>query len=130
MFNDKEVEMIIATILGFFIWYIYYGFECFLNGGTLGRNQYTMHFHLAWQELTWVLPGGRKRKGRYVKDNVIGDIENGHILGCPWSYKEIRQHNLYEAAANKILPGLPHFLFTHILLPFLPLIFYFIFYRT
>jgi len=90
-----HVMLWIALAAGILFWYFWYGLECFLNGGTIMRHPWLFHFPLLYEEITWILPGGRKRRLDYVHGNV-------------------------ELA--KTLPGIPHFIFTHILIPFGPAI--------
>lgn len=111
----------ICLIIGFILWYFYYGLECFLNGATLGRNQYTMHFSCLWEELLWVLPGGGERKAQFVRDR-IGDFPRGSFAG--YAYEDIRKYNRYKEVGRAVLPGLGHFILTHMILPLSPLLFY------
>lgn len=113
----------IALIVGFVLWYLVYGLECFLNGGSLGRNQWTMQFVLLNQEISWLLVPGAKVK--YLKEHVILDcFEHGAICGSTkgWDYQEVREQNLWRECANDVLPGWGHFIGTHILLPLFPLL--------
>lgn len=83
----------IALIPGFVVWYFLFGLECYMNGGGIGRNQHTMPFYWLWQEWLWLGPGGWERKMKLCRGN--------------------------EEMARS-LPGLPHFIFTHIMIPFGP----------
>ncbi len=85
--------IIISLFFGFILWYCYYGVECAINGGTICRNQWFFHFPLLWEEFKWILPGGFNRKLNYTN----GDIE-----------------------LAKTLPGIPHFIFTHMFIPLIP----------
>ena len=82
--------VILLLIIGFIGWYLFYGAECHINGGSLGRNSWTMHFPLMLEELMWILPGGWAKKLKHCN----GDIE-----------------------LAKTLPGVIHFVCMHILLP-------------
>lgn len=113
-------ELIFLTLcLSLAAWYLYYGVECIINGMTFRRNPYTVPFTEAFTELTWVLPGGGRRKGNVIRD-AIGWSEHGAMCGWrrSWSYKEIRDGNLYDECGADMLPGLTHFFLTHICLPF------------
>ena len=88
---------LLLLVIGFALWYFYYGLECFINGGSLGRNPYTMHFPLLWEEFQWLLPGGWEKKLK-----ICDGDEN----------------------LAKSLPGWLHFIGTHICIPFAPLIFW------
>lgn len=85
---------VLALICGGVAWYFIYGLELWLNG-MMKPN----HLRGLWEELLWILPGGRRRRIAYVRkfDQKISDT---------------------EAAA--MLPGLWHFLFTHVGLPLGP----------
>lgn len=95
----------VLLIVGFALWYLYYGAECAINGANIARNPYTMHFKLLWEELTWIVPPSKKTKIEYF-------INMG--------YSQQEAENLI-----KELPGIKHFVFTHIFIPCLPLILYF-----
>lgn len=117
--------MIIALCLtvGFIFWYVLYGLELYMNGAFLNKN--ASHFSCFLQELRWILPGGSKLKGEYIK-KIVGDYEYGSMCSSTdsWDYKEIRENNLYEKVGNAMLPGLSNFLFIHLLVPFGPLTLY------
>lgn len=113
----------IAIIIGLVIWYFYYGLECYLNGSTL-------IFLCLWQEITWILPGGRKRKGRFVRNEIIcyeegKELYDGSICASnngTWRHKAVVEGDLYEQCGEDILPGWKHFLCVHVLIPLMPLI--------
>lgn len=92
----ETIWVVVALLCGCVVWYFWYGLECWINGGTIARHPWLFHFPLLWEEFTWILPGGWNRKLEYVD----GDA---------------------ELAAT--LPGVPHFFFTHLLIPFGPAIF-------
>lgn len=84
----------ILLIVGIALWYVYFGFECFVDGrDAFGRSPWLMQFVCLWEELTWVLPGGTARKFRVA-------------LGNPFIVST--------------MPGLLHFLLVHVVLPFGP----------
>jgi hypothetical protein len=89
--------IIITAVCGLIIWYLLYGAECAINGGFIGRNQYFMHFPMLWEEITWIMPGGWKRKLKYCD----GDKELAETL-----------------------PGVVHFCFMHIAIPLMPTLLY------
>ena len=84
---------IIALCIGLTVWYFYYGLECILHGG---GSRKLMRLKLLAEEISWILPGGESKKLKYCN----GDKELADTL-----------------------PGFFHFVFTHILIPFSPLIF-------
>jgi hypothetical protein len=86
--------LIFLIILNLGIWYILYGLECYLNGGSIGRNQFLMVFQCFYEDLLWVLPGGISRKIKYCNE-AFGNLD----------------------MVDK-LPGIPHFIFMHICIPF------------
>ena len=90
---DQYLFFSLALGFGLVVWYFYYGLECFINGGSLGRNPYTMVFTLWFEELTWLFPGGWEKKLKLCH----GD----------------------EALARS-LPGFWHFLIVHVVIPFGP----------
>ena len=87
-----EVIIIGCFILGHIMWYVLYGLECYMNGGS--KSPYYYYF---LQDLTFILPGGWRRKLNYCK----GDID-----------------------LAKSLPSIFGFLFTHIFIPLIPLFVY------
>ncbi len=107
----------------FCIWYVLYGVSCALNGATLNPgNQFLMPFRCFWEDLAWVGPGSRKRKGDYIR-NQVRDWDGAMCSSTDsWDYDEIRKHNLYEEVGMKMLPGWKHFLFMHICVPFGPVL--------
>lgn len=117
--------MIIAFCLavGFIFWHFLYGLELYMNGASL--NEGNIRFSCFLQELRWILPGGSKLKGEYIKKSM-GNFEEGSMCSeyDSWDYKEIRENNLYEKVGNAMLPGFTNFLFIHVLVPFGPLILY------
>ena len=48
-----EVIIIGCFILGHIMWYVLYGLECYMNGGS--KSPYYYYF---LQDLTFILPGG------------------------------------------------------------------------
>jgi hypothetical protein len=105
--------IIFMLVLGFVFWYLYYGMECYINGGSLGRNQFSMHFSLLWEEFLWFLPGGFDRRVDYLLEcKVINpDVAD-------YSEQEIRE------ITKEMLPGRLHFVLTHGVLPLIPLLIY------
>lgn len=96
-------------VLGFILWYAYYGAECAINGGTIMRNPWTMHFPLLWEEFVWALPFiGPERKVDYIFEIYGDDV----MKICPY------------CAARNMLPGRLHFVLTHILIPCIPYLIY------
>ncbi len=111
---------LVVTVSSLAFWYCYYSCECAINGGFFTRSikwwQVVPHFLL--EEILWLSPwGGTRRKAYIVK--LISGWDDGYI--GRYTYKEIRQKDLYSQAASEVLPGWGHFLFTHVLLPFGPL---------
>lgn len=102
---------LLAITCGFGLWFVYYGLESYMNGG------YSI-WRCFKEEVSWFLPGGRKLKGDYIRKMVDGWNGDGWI--GEFSYKEIREDNLYEKVGSKVLPGRIHFLLTHILIPLIP----------
>ena len=95
--------MIIAILIlvaSVAFWYVLYGLECFMNGGTIGRNQFLMPFQCLVEEAKWIVPiwGWRQRQLYSEK------------RGCP------------ELA--KTLPGPFHFFLMHVAIPFAPVLSY------
>ena len=110
--------MIIPVMCAFGLWYLYYGVQSFLNGGSIGRDPLLMPFQCFWEELLWQIPGGTARKIAYVRENVVGDGD-GVVLGNTerWDYGEVRSQNLYAACARDVMPGAVGFWLTTVLVP-------------
>ena len=98
--------MTLGLICAFVLWYLYYGFECALNGGNLGRHPLLMPFQCFWEEVLWNIPGGFRRKMEYVRENVIGDWD-GAVLGRTrsWRNEEVRVQNLLSACTHDVMRG-------------------------
>lgn len=115
-----------CLFVGFCLWYLYYGLECWMNGATMSRNQYLMHFSCLWEEFLWALPFyGAYLKGEYIREQ-ISDFEHGAMCSSSgsWDYSEIREKNLYKKVGKAMLPGTWHFVCTHIVFPLMPLFAY------
>lgn len=106
--------LLIAMSTGILMWWLLYGLECYMNGSTdINR--------CLREEISWVLPGGRKRKADYIRA-LVGRSDHGWI--GEFSYESIRRDNLYEVVGSLVLPGFWHFCFMHILIPLIPLLCY------
>ncbi len=120
--NLNGGAMITGLIAAFVFWYLFYGFECALNGASFGRHrtidQLMMPFECFWEETLWNIPGGFKRKVLYVKENVIGDWKHGVVCGNTrqWEHAEVRKNNLYEACARDVMGKARYFWLKTILL--------------
>ena len=84
--------IIAAGIFGFIVWYALYGIECVINGATGG---FSMPFLCLWDD---------------IRFNVLGG----------WQRRLIAANGDEEWAAE--FPGWGHFIRTHILLPFTPMV--------
>jgi len=107
---------IASCVAGLIFWYFIYGLNCALNSGQLGRHWFFFPFQCFWDEIKWNFPGG---KAHYIKINIVGSFEDGSVCGSKrtWSFREIRERNLYAECGKDVLPGIPTLLF-EILLPF------------
>jgi hypothetical protein len=110
----------LSLSLGIGLWTLYYGIECCCNGGTMLR--------CLKEEISWFLPGGTRRKGRYIKENVISGLASGVIMGWrkSWRYEAVAEYDLYEECGKDVLPGRLHFLIVHVVLPLAPLTVWFL----
>lgn len=92
--TQESQMMVVALLFGLSVWYLYYGIECAINGGMLGRRY--PRLDCLREEITWILPGGYAKKLRHCGGNrTLADT----------------------------LPGIPHFIGIHVLLPFGPVIY-------
>jgi hypothetical protein len=97
--------MIFSLMFMVFLWYLYTGMECTLNGGDLGRRYpWLAPLQYFWQELTWSLPGGMRKKAAYIRERVELS-EHGTIGGRQksWDYHEVREAQSYAACAKDSL---------------------------
>ncbi|KKT91053.1 MAG: hypothetical protein UW92_C0019G0008 [Candidatus Jorgensenbacteria bacterium GW2011_GWA2_45_13] len=103
-------------ILGLIIWYLFYGLECFINGGTIGKSRFFFPFECLWNEILWNLPGGKET---YVKKHIANSSIDTAVCGSKqvWRSAEIRKKNLYFECGKDILPGFFH-LFLVVSIPF------------
>lgn len=76
-----------------------------------------------YEEISWVMPGGRHRKGKFIKA-LMRDMTHGYL--GDYTYETIREQNLYEQVGQKELPKWYDFVFNHILIPFGPVTIYLI----
>lgn len=109
------VHVAFALVIGFALWFMYYGCECFINGDTSIWRSF-------WKELLWFLPGGDARKGAYIRKMV----EHGNGVICSengsWEYEAVRKGELYVPCGRDVLPGRLHFVITHVCIPLGPLV--------
>lgn len=109
--------MITGLVCAFVLWYIYYGAESFLNGGTAGRHPLLMPFQCFWEEVLWNIPGGFARKVEYVRKNVVG-YWNGSVCGSTrsWNYEEVRAKDLFVACTRDVMRGTVNFWLTTLII--------------
>ena len=94
------LQVLIYFAVGFAFWYVYYGLETYLNGGST-RGKWWV-FKCFWEEILWFSPGGLARRTEYIRKLVHPEGDNfGYI--CNYTYAEIRRRNLYEKVAKKSL---------------------------
>lgn len=98
----------ILIFCNYFIWYLYYCMELFLNGGNNSNIIKSLK-----EEIDWVFSS--KARANYIK-SLMGTFEEGY-LGS-FTYSKIREENLYDEVGKEVLPGPCHLFFTH----FCPLI--------
>lgn len=113
--------IIISLIIGLILWFLYYSLELGLNGVS------DTYLNCLRQEWLWATSS--KARADFIRDHIEG-CELGTMCsfsGKSWRYSEIRDNNLYSEVGKAMLPGLPHFLFTHIFLPASPLLIFLIF---
>ena len=87
--------------IGFAVWYIVYGLEAYMNGGSLGRGRWWL-FKCFWEEVQWFLPGGLAKRANHIRALVKPNSNDRGYLGG-YSYEEIREYDLYEQVAKKSL---------------------------
>ena len=108
------VQIILSCLFAFVFWYIYFSFVYFLNGGNVGRNQLTMVFELFREDILWNIPGGLKKKTEYIR-NIVDNNEIG-FLG-DYTHEQIKNENLYEECAIKLIPSTLSFWSQTIIVP-------------
>jgi hypothetical protein len=128
----NENIALLLLLVGGALWWLLYGLECFLNGG----SGPFMHLKCLVQDASWLIPYFRIK---FVKEMV--EYGNGTICLSPplyhqiycfftkkkieyssITYQEVREKRLYRLVARQYLPGLFHFVFMHFFVPLLPLI--------
>ena len=104
--------------IAFGFWYMFYGFETYINGGNLGRHVFLFCFKCFWEELFWYLPGGLKLRAAYIQERVI-NFEEGVICGSKrsWSYRAVRERNLYKECAKDVLHSPFYFWTFYVFMP-------------
>jgi len=88
-------------IVAFISWYIFYGFEMYMNGGSIGRGR-TWVFKCFREDLRWFSPGGLAVRTEYIRQKVAYR-PNVHGFIGGYGYEQIREQNLYELVAKKAL---------------------------
>lgn len=87
--------------VGFLVWYLHTGLECYLNGGFIGRDRNSVLKYF-WEEMQWFLPGGLAKRTAYIRDMVKPRANINGTIGGYW-YAQIRDQNLYEVVAKTAL---------------------------
>ena len=86
-------------IVGFsFHWWI----EYMLNDGGGSARDVLDGFR---EDVSWAIPGSRKRRGEYIRRLIMDCGENAIGSMGGYSYEEIRRDNLYEKVGAIMLPG-------------------------
>lgn len=88
-------------VAAFLVWYLLYGLELWLNGGSLGHGRFWV-FEGFWKELGWFLPGGLAKRADYVREWVKPRPNVSGFIG-EYRFEEIREKNLYEVVAREAL---------------------------
>ncbi|MCC6934297.1 MAG: hypothetical protein IT406_01195 [Candidatus Yanofskybacteria bacterium] len=98
------MQIVCAVAGAFLLWYLYFGLEYYLNGGTLGRDPLLMPFQCFWEEVRESIPGGIKLKEQRIREAVRDVRVQGSFLGRTgfWHYDDIRGQHLYRACARDV----------------------------
>ena len=119
---DFSLEFWWYLPVAFVIWYVGYGLEVAINGGTLGRSLLLAPFSCFWEQMLETLPGGRAKWARQQADLA------GELLRCgnytyigrrhSWDLFTVREQGLYAQMGKDCLPG-PWHLFLWVVGPLL-----------
>lgn len=110
--------MIISIAIGLAIWYVMFGMLCAMMGATACRSPWIqpfIPFICLYEDVLWLVFPNKKID--YIKQKV-NESELGYMSA--WSYREIREQNLYKEVADYMLGGKKYFFCMHILLPLTP----------
>lgn len=114
--------------IGFTIWYLISGTIAGITGlSYMCENQWLAPFYEFYEDF--------KCLSKKYKANCIRKIVNSDIYLTPgqencgamcshkgsWTYKEIRDNNLYEKVGCAMLPGLTNFIILHCIIPVITL---------
>ena len=96
-------------LIAFGLFYVGYGFEAWLNGGSFGRHPLLFPFQCFGEQVRQSLPGGR---ARWVKELValLGDglrPKSDTFFGrrTTWDLYSVNQKGLYAQMGRDVLPG-------------------------
>lgn len=64
----------IALCIGFLLWYVYYGLECYLNSFSPNGGLRNMHLPFLWNEICYLIPQLRKDKSKVYHPSFPGPI--------------------------------------------------------
>jgi hypothetical protein len=106
-----------SVVFAILAWSAYSNLEFALNGGQINGWWKTL-FSSVKEEARWAFfPTSRAEFIRNRMDSW--GTEDGAFISDTgsFSYKEIREGNLYQEAGDMMLPGIPHFLFKNIAIP-------------
>jgi len=119
---------IIVCCIGFICWYFFAGTVAGLTGLSYGRKyMFLVPFHELFEDFKCL---SRKYKANYIKKIVNSKIyiqpgqENCGVMCSSkgsWTYKEIRDNNLYEKVGMAMLPGWTNFIVLHCIVPLIVL---------
>ena len=122
-----HIALWVYLTIGFLCWYALYNFHTLVSMEDTPDTRNIPYlllrpFRIFWEELTWLLPGGKKRRAAVAKE-VIATRMDG------WAFQErLAAGETYAEIADDLLPTRMHFLFS-CSIPFLwlPYLFYFTF---
>lgn len=120
-----DIIAIIAMLaIGHGIWYVFSGLDCWVGGLAHDRQGNPIKSELLpyygwWQDTLYLVCPWKKTE--HIRSYVDCSIVSDQSTMGDYTYKEIRERNLYAWVAWKELPGPIHYVSTHIVLPLIPL---------
>ncbi len=93
--SGKSFAITLYAIAGFIVWYCFYAFETFLNGGSRAHKGTWWVLRYFWEETLWFSPGGLEKRKKHLQ--MI--CRTTTIVGCQVTY-EYNNLEHYEARAK------------------------------
>lgn len=85
-------------------WFVLYGVDAALKGGSGGRHWLWFPIQCAYEEFrSWYAPGARQRRIDHIRKHISLPVREGYMAGRTraWAYSELRKYELVGQSAEK-----------------------------